>query len=207
MESEFYLQARREWDERYGDLVLGKRNWQITSAGLMLLSLILALGIVWMSARTKVIPFVVEVDKLGYAITIPTALTASNVPATIERMKRYEIAAFIRDARFVSSEPALEQNMLNDLLAHAHGAANKFLESYFHADDFAKWISPQFPPNLPEICQKSSTGSFTEIQRTSGSGYSRDEWVKVADGGHSHPAFLQPRLCPNLHTNRVPEAG
>jgi type IV secretion system protein TrbF len=104
MESEFYLQARREWDERYGDLVLGKRNWQITSAGLMLLSLILALGIVWMSARTKVIPFVVEVDKLGYAITIPTALTASNTPATVERMKRYEIAAFIRNARSVSSD-------------------------------------------------------------------------------------------------------
>ena len=138
MESEFYIQARREWDERYGDLVLGKRNWQITSAGLMLLSLILALGIVWMSARTKVIPFVVEVDKLGYAITIPTALTASNTPATVERMKRYEIAAFIRDARAVSSDPAVEQSMLNDLLAHAHGAANKFLESYFHADDFAK---------------------------------------------------------------------
>jgi hypothetical protein len=53
MEGEFYLQARREWDERYGDLVLGKRNWQITSAGLMLLSLILALGIVSMSARTN----------------------------------------------------------------------------------------------------------------------------------------------------------
>src|SRR5260370_6382151 len=98
MESEFYLQARREWDERYGDLVLGKRNWQIASGGLMLLSLILALGIVWMSARTKVIPFVVEVDKLGYAITIPTALTPSTTPATVERMKRYEIAAFIRNA-------------------------------------------------------------------------------------------------------------
>jgi type IV secretory pathway TrbF-like protein len=38
---------------RYGDLVLGKRNWQITSAGLMLLSLVLALGVVWMSAWTK----------------------------------------------------------------------------------------------------------------------------------------------------------
>src|SRR5271155_5868667 len=115
MDSEFYLQARREWDERYGDLVLGKRNWQITSAGLMLLSLILALGIVWMSARTKVIPFVVEVDKLGYAITIPTELTASNVPATVERMKRYEIAAFIRNARSVSSDPAVEQSDWNAL--------------------------------------------------------------------------------------------
>jgi type IV secretory pathway TrbF-like protein len=32
-----------------------------------------------------VIPFVVEVDKLGYAITIPTALTTSTTPATVER--------------------------------------------------------------------------------------------------------------------------
>src|SRR5579864_365238 len=103
MESEVYIQARREWDERYGDLVLGKRNWQIASAGLMLLSLVLAVGIVCMSARSKVIPYIVEVDKLSYAITIPTALTASNTPATVERMKRYEIAAFIRDARAVSS--------------------------------------------------------------------------------------------------------
>jgi type IV secretion system protein VirB5 len=138
MNGESYIQARREWDERYADLVLGKRNWQITSGGLMLLSLILALGIVWISARTKVIPYVVEVDKLGYAITIPTALTVSNTPGTVERMKRYEIAAFIRNARSVSSDPAVEQNMLNELLAHSRGAANKFLESYYHADDFAK---------------------------------------------------------------------
>lgn len=45
----------------------------------MLLSLILAVGIVWRSSRTKVIPSVVEVDKVGYAITLLTALTASNI--------------------------------------------------------------------------------------------------------------------------------
>jgi type IV secretory pathway TrbF-like protein len=78
------------------------------------------------------------VDKLGYAITLPTELTASSRPTTVERMKRYEVAAFIRNARSVCGDPVVEQNMLNDLLAHAHGAANKFLESYFHADDFAK---------------------------------------------------------------------
>src|SRR5882672_9113385 len=104
MESEFYLQARREWDERYGDLVLGKRNWQIASAGLMLLCFMLTFEIVWESARAKVIPYGVEVDKLGYAITIPTALSASNTPATAERMERYEIAAFIRNARSVCSD-------------------------------------------------------------------------------------------------------
>jgi len=62
MESELTSQARREWDERYGDLVLGKRNWQIASANLMLPSIVLALGSVWMSARSKVIRYIVEID-------------------------------------------------------------------------------------------------------------------------------------------------
>ncbi len=31
MDSNPYLEARREWDERYADLVLGKRNWQIVA--------------------------------------------------------------------------------------------------------------------------------------------------------------------------------
>ena len=138
MDGQFYLSARREWDERYADLVLGKRNWQIAFASLMLLTLVLGCGTIWMSARTKVVPYVVEVDKLGYAMTIPTALTATNVPATVERMKRYEIAAFIRDARSVSSDSAVEQYMLGDLLAHARGAASKFLDAYYHADDFTQ---------------------------------------------------------------------
>ena len=67
MESNPYLEARREWDERYADLVLGKRNWQIAAGGLLVLGLILASGIVWISNRSRCIPYVVEVEKLGYA--------------------------------------------------------------------------------------------------------------------------------------------
>jgi type IV secretory pathway TrbF-like protein len=29
-----YVQGWQEWDERYADLVLGKRNWPITAAKL-----------------------------------------------------------------------------------------------------------------------------------------------------------------------------
>jgi len=39
MEGSIYLKARQEWDERYADLVLGKRNWQITAAGMMAITL------------------------------------------------------------------------------------------------------------------------------------------------------------------------
>jgi type IV secretory pathway TrbF-like protein len=35
-----YVQGWREWDERYADLVLGKRNWQIAAACSMAVSLV-----------------------------------------------------------------------------------------------------------------------------------------------------------------------
>ena len=37
MEGSVYLRARQEWDERYADLVLGKRDWQITG-GMMVIA-------------------------------------------------------------------------------------------------------------------------------------------------------------------------
>ena len=104
MNSNPYVEARREWDERYADLVLGKRNWQITAGGLLLLSLILAAGVVWQSTRSRFIPYVVEVDKLGYGLTVPKPLIPSTDPALVDRMERYEVASFIRDSRSVSSK-------------------------------------------------------------------------------------------------------
>jgi hypothetical protein len=100
MEGSVYLKARQEWDERYADLVLGKRNWQIT-AGMMAITLVLAFGMVWVSTRSKFVPYVVEVDKLGYAIGAPSALTENTTRISTDRMVRYELAAFIRNAREV----------------------------------------------------------------------------------------------------------
>src|SRR5271163_1201265 len=123
MESNVYLEARREWDERYADLVLGKRNWQIAAGGLLVLGLILASGMVWLSERSRYIPYVVEVDKLGYALTVPQPLTPVALPDVTARMERYEIAAFIRDARSVTSDAQVEHQTLNALLAHTRGVA------------------------------------------------------------------------------------
>ena len=136
MAANLYVEARREWDERYADLVLGKRNWQIAAGGLLALSLILASGIVWLTTRSRFIPYVVEVDKLGYALTVPQPLTPSAVPDVTARMQRYEVAAFIRNARAVSTDPQVEHQMLHSLLAHARGAADRFLDAYYHSDGF-----------------------------------------------------------------------
>jgi type IV secretory pathway TrbF-like protein len=88
MEGNVYLKARQEWDERYADLVVGKRNWQITAAVMMAVTLVLAFGMVWVSTRSKFAPYVVEVDKLGYAIGAPSALTENTSRISTDRMTR-----------------------------------------------------------------------------------------------------------------------
>jgi type IV secretion system protein VirB5 len=129
-----YVQGWREWDERYADLVVGKRNWQLAAGGLLIMGLILAGGMVWLSGRSKYIPYVVEVDRLGYGMTVAQPLTPASVPDVTARMERFEVAAFIREAREVSSDPQVEQQQLNSLLAHARGAADRFLDEYYHVD-------------------------------------------------------------------------
>ena len=80
-------------------------------------------GFVWLANRSRYIPYVVEVDKLGYALTVPQPLTPVALPDVTARMERYEVAAFIRDARSVTSDPQVEDQTLNALLAHTRGAA------------------------------------------------------------------------------------
>ena len=123
-----YVQGWREWDERYGDLVIGKRNWQIAAAGLLLATIILAAGMVRLSSRSRYIVYAVEVDKLGYALTQAQPLTAESPPDVVDRIERCEVASFIREARLVSSDTRVEQQALNSLLAHSRGAADHFLD-------------------------------------------------------------------------------
>ncbi len=99
-----------EWDERYADPVIGKRNWQI-AAGWARCWSAWCWRPAWCgsSGRSRYIPYVVEVDKLGYGLTLPQPLTPASAPDVTARMERYEVAAFIREARAVSSDPQVEQ--------------------------------------------------------------------------------------------------
>ena len=141
----YVQQSWRPWDERYADHVIGKRNWQIAAGCSMVVSLVLAAGMVWLSSRSRYVVYAVEVDKLGYALTQAQPLTPAAMPDVAARMERYELAVFIREARSVSSDPQVEQQMLNSLLARARGAADRFLDEYYHTD----------PSNNPfQIAQK-----------------------------------------------------
>ena len=168
-----YAEGWRAWDERYADLVVGKRNWQLAAGGLLVVSIILAAGLVWLSSRSRYVVYAVEVDKLGYALTQAQPLTPAAAPDMIDRIKRYEVASFIRHARTVSSDAQVEQQQLNALLAHARGAADRFLDEYYHSDNAAhnpfriaqkETVSVQIDSIL-QLSPKSYDVRWTEVRR------------------------------------------
>jgi type IV secretion system protein TrbF len=137
MAANAYERSWRAWDERYADLMLGKRNWQLAAGGLLIATIVLASGIVWLAMHSRYVVYAVEVDKLGYALTQAQPLTPMKAPDVVNRIERYEVASFIREARAVSSDVQVEQQMLNALLAHSRGAAGRFLNDYYRADNAA----------------------------------------------------------------------
>ncbi|MBV9600873.1 MAG: type IV secretion system protein [Chloroflexi bacterium] len=135
-----YTDAWKEWDDRLADHVIAKRNWQLAFGAVALVALALAVCVVWLSARIRYVAYVVAVDRLGYAVAQAQPLAPQVSPDVVTRMMRYEVALFIRAARSVSNDPEVEQQALNNLLAHTvHlSAADRFLDGYYHDNHEAR---------------------------------------------------------------------
>ncbi|MGA7094921.1 MAG: conjugal transfer protein TrbF [Candidatus Cybelea sp.] len=123
-----YLAARREWNERYGDYIARARSWRWAAFAALAVSLVLAIGVVWQAAQSKVVPYVVEVDKLGDAVAVARADRAA--PAD-ERVIKAQLAAWIVDARSMSSDPLAQKSALSRSYAMTAATATIFLNDYY----------------------------------------------------------------------------
>jgi len=128
-----YVEARREWNDRYLELVLERRWWQAVAGAELVVTLILAGGLVWLSLQHKTIPYVVEVDALGAALSIKPAENAGYTAD--ERIVRYQLAAFIRGARQVMTDRIAMKKGLEQVYAYARGAARTYLDEYYRANN------------------------------------------------------------------------
>ena len=51
-----YLNARREWDERYGNLVTRAKTWQLVAIGSLAVAGIASAGIAYIGSQSKISP-------------------------------------------------------------------------------------------------------------------------------------------------------
>jgi type IV secretion system protein VirB5 len=106
-----YQRAGQLWDERIGSARVQARNWRLMAFGALGLTTLMSGVVVWQSLQSRVIPYVVEVDRLGEARAVNGAEIGHR--ATDPEIA-WQLARFVENVRSVSLDPVL---MRRDWLA------------------------------------------------------------------------------------------
>ena len=105
-----YQRAGQVWDERIGSARAQARNWRLMALGGLFLSGGLATGLLWQSLQSRIVPYVVEVDRLGQAQAVTEAEKAYR---PTDPQIAWHLSEFISNVRSVSLDPVvMRQNWL-----------------------------------------------------------------------------------------------
>ncbi len=128
-----YLAARREWDERYGEFITRARNWRTVAMLCALVALLGTAGTVWLSARSRVIPFVVLIDSLGRPVA--SGLAEQTSPGD-ERLRRAVIQDWIENLRMVTTDGIAQRRAIDRVYAQiaSGSSAQTFISEYYRND-------------------------------------------------------------------------
>lgn len=112
-----YLNARREWDERYGDLISRAKNWRMAAIGAIGVAAIAVFGVVFIGSQSKIQPFVIAVDDLGSPVAVARPAQLQKAGQHDERVVKAQLANFIFNARSLMRDFASQQVLIDRAFA------------------------------------------------------------------------------------------
>jgi type IV secretion system protein TrbF len=175
-----YQKAAQAWDERIGAARLQARNWRLIAFGNLCLAASLAGGLIWLSSRGIVTPWVVEVDKLGQAQAVSPAL-ADYRPG--DAQIAWHLARFIGNVRALPADPVIvRQNWLSAYDFITDKGAQALNDYARAADPFGKVGRIQVAVDISSVI-RASTDSFrvawTERRYENASLTSTERWTAI----------------------------
>lgn len=126
--------AQKRWNEEFGGFIHEKKVWQRVALISLTVNLLAIAGIAYIGAQNKMVPYVVEVDKLGAAVAVQRADTPM-VPNT-SAIKAH-LARWIQNTRSIYLDVAAEKQALKEAYAsiNNHGPALATLNDYFQTHE------------------------------------------------------------------------
>ncbi|QWW71193.1 conjugal transfer protein TrbF [Rhizobium sp. WYJ-E13] len=105
-----YQKAAQVWDERIGSARVQAKNWRLMAFGSLILAGGFAAALIWQSTQGTVVPWVVQIDKLGEAQAVAPA-TADYRPT--DPQIAWHLARFIENVRAIPADAVIvRQNWL-----------------------------------------------------------------------------------------------
>ena len=110
-----YLSARKEYSDRYGSAVKDAARWRQISILMILLCLAFGGTMMWLASQNKVVPYIVQVDKQGYAVAIKSAREGSIADT---RVVVAALGGFFVNFKTVVTDVASQRRMVNDVYSY-----------------------------------------------------------------------------------------
>jgi type IV secretion system protein VirB5 len=175
-----YQRAAQVWDERIGSARVQAKNWRLMAFGSLILSAGLASGLVWQSLRGSVVPWVVQIDKIGAAQAVAPA--EADYRPTDPQIAFY-LARFIEQVRSIPADPIIvRQNWLRAYDFTTQGGALA-LNDYARANDpFAKIGKQQIAVDVSSVIRASPDSfriAWTERRYQDGSLADTSRWSAI----------------------------
>jgi len=182
-----YQRAGQLWDERIGAARVQARNWRLMAFGTLALATGLAAALVWQGAQSRVVPYVVAVDRLGQAQAVAPADKAYQ---PTDPQIAWFLAHFITDVRGRSLDPVL---MRANWLA-AYGFVTQ--RGALFLGDYARSNDP-----FADVGEKTTSIEVTSVVRASDSSFqvkwTESSYARGSLAGTSHwTAILTVQLKP-----------
>jgi type IV secretion system protein VirB5 len=175
-----FQKASQIWDERIGSARVQARNWRLIALGNLFLAAGLAGGLIWQAARGPVIPWVIEIDKLGQAQAVAPAV--SDYRPTDPQIA-WHLARFIENVRSIPADPVIvRQNWLTayDFVTDKGAIA---LNDYARANDpFTKVGKIQVAIEISSVIRASNDSfrvAWIERRYENGSLAATERWIAI----------------------------
>jgi len=192
-----YQRAGQLWDERIGTARVQAKNWRLMAVGCLTLSGVLTAGLIWLSAQSRVTPFVVEVDKLGEVQAVAPAIRHYQ---PTDAQIAWFLARFITNVRSLPTDPVLVRRNWLEAYAFAGRHAAAFLNDYARANDPFKAIGDRSVSvevtNVVRASDRSFQVKWTEQTYQQGSLASTERWTAILT-----IAIAPPRTAEVLRTD------
>jgi len=121
-----FLSSRRTWNDYLAAQVASRRLWQVMTSLSLLIALIAVFGCVYNSTKSKYIPYVIEVDKLGHIAPTSGPLEISTF--NNQRVIQATLSDFIEQARTVTPDVSVQKKNILKLynkINHSDPATSK----------------------------------------------------------------------------------
>ncbi|MEK9212935.1 conjugal transfer protein TrbF [Sphingomonas sp. 2378] len=175
-----YQRAAQVWDDRIGSARVQARNWRLMAFGSLALSAGLSAALVWQSASGSIVPWVVQVDRLGQAQAVEPA-TAGYRPT--DPQIAFHLARFVEEVRSIPSDAiVVRQNWLR-AYDFTTAAGAQALNDHARANDpFAKVGKQQIAVDVSSVIRASPDSfrvAWTERRYQDGSLTETSRWTAI----------------------------